>query len=99
MKNEICGHFLLKTRGNGLEGGVQRIQDGYFAVFRLALDERKILVGVVDSIPPAGGGGSSNLSQEANYGKETENKVEKLLDLVQGPDEEEDLVQELLHHR
>jgi hypothetical protein len=46
MKNEICRHFLLKTRGNGLDGGVQRIQDGYFAVFRLALDERKILTGV-----------------------------------------------------
>ena len=55
MKNVICGHFLLKTRGNGLDGGVQRIQNGYFAVFRLALDERKILVGVVDSIPPARG--------------------------------------------
>ena len=66
MKNVICRHFLLKTRGNGLEGGVQRIQDGYFAVFRLALDERKILVGVVDSTPPAGGSRSSNLLQEAN---------------------------------
>ena len=78
MKNEICRHFLLKTRGNGLEGGVQRIQDGYFAVFRLALDERKILVGVVDSIPPPGGDESSNLSQESNYGKETKNKMEEL---------------------
>jgi len=57
MKNEICGHFLPKTRGNGLEGGVQRIQDGYFAVFRLALDERKILVGVVVSIPQCGAAG------------------------------------------
>ena len=49
--------LLLKTRGNGLEGGVQRIQAGYFAVFRLALDERKILVGVVDSIPQCGAAG------------------------------------------
>ena len=29
---------------------------------------RKILVGVVDSIPPPGGGESSNLSQESNMG-------------------------------
>ena len=57
MKNEMSGHFLPKTRGNGLEGGVQRIQDGYFAMFRLALDERKILVGVVDSIPQCGEAG------------------------------------------
>ena len=41
--------LLLKTRGNGLDGGVQRIQDGYFAVFRLALVDRKILTGVMDS--------------------------------------------------